>query len=117
MSVLDELLDLHRSMLLFIRNESKTIEREAIIEQINDFHQKRKPLLDQLTPPQTEEELTKANELDQFNNMITRFIEQNFNEVKKDIQVGKQKKKHNHHYSDPYGKQRGTDGAFYDKRK
>jgi len=117
MSVLDELLDLHRSMLLFIRNDSKTIEREAIVERINDFHQKRQPLLDKLTPPETEGERTKANELVQFNNMITRFIEENFNEIKKDIQLGKQKKKNNHHYSDPYGKQRGTDGAFYDQRK
>ena len=117
MTALEELLSLHRSMLLFIRNEASGMEREEVIERINDFHEKRKPLLDQLQPPVSEEESIKANELIQFNEIITRYIQQSLNDVKKDIQVGNQKKKHTHHYSDPYGNQRGTDGAFYDKRK
>ena len=117
MSAINELLNLHRSMLLFIRNEAKTLEREAIVKRINEFHEKRQPLLEQVTPPTNDKDRALANELIQFNDIITRFIQQSFSEVKKDIQVGNQKKKHNQSYSDPYGKQRGTDGAFYDKRK
>ncbi|MEW9502249.1 hypothetical protein [Jeotgalibacillus marinus] len=117
MSRFDKLLALHRSMLLFIRNEAKKVEREVIIERINDFHKERKPLIDQVSPPKTDEERTVVNQIIQFNDIITRFIKQSFDEVKKDIQINNKKKKHNQSYSDPYGQQRGIGGAFYDKKK
>ncbi|TFD95805.1 hypothetical protein [Jeotgalibacillus sp. R-1-5s-1] len=117
MAVLHELSKLHRSMLLFIRNDAEKAEREIVIERINQFHAERAVLLDQVTPPETDEDRERVNEILQFNELITRFIEQSGAEVKKDIQLHRQKKKQNRQYVDPYSQQRGMDGAFYDTKK
>ncbi|KIL49947.1 hypothetical protein [Jeotgalibacillus soli] len=108
---------MHQQFLYYANDEAQSAKREDVIARIDRFHQARELLLKKLNPPKTDEEHTIVKRIFQLNETITHFIQQSFNDVKKDIQLQNKKKKHTNQYSDPYARHRGTDGAFYDKRK
>ncbi|WP_106496672.1 flagellar protein FliT [Lentibacillus sp. Marseille-P4043] len=91
--------------------------REAIIVDVNRLIEKRGDLLQELTPPFTDEENQIGEKLVTMNNTIQENMTSLFADLKQEMKQVKKQKRSNKTYTNPYKNVQTIDGMFMDKKE
>ena|SRR5690625_5212385 len=97
--------------------ENNELERETVIEQIEELIQKRGEQIKQITAPYSDEEMKMGQKIVQYDEQIKVKMDRLYEEVKDDMKKVKQKKFLNRSYINPYGKIKTTDGMYLDSKQ
>lgn len=104
---LEELLD----------QEITSKNRESIISDVNLLVGTRGDLLQEVTPPFTEEEKWIGEQLVIMNNTIQQKMTAIFTDLKQEMKQVKKQKRSNKTYTNPYKNIKTIDGMFMDSKK
>lgn len=90
--------------------------RDKIMEQVNDLLVKRGELLNQITPPFTEEEKQLGRKVVSLNETIQEKMNMLFDALKVEMKQMKKQKKSNRSYINPHENVKTADGMFMDSK-
>src|SRR5699024_3133662 len=91
--------------------------REDVIGQINELVEKRGELMNQVTPPFTDEEKRIGQEVVALNKQIQAKMNDIFTELKQEMKQINKQKKSTQTYENPYEAMQTVDGMFLDQKK
>ncbi|WP_411953887.1 flagellar protein FliT [Alkalibacillus sp. S2W] len=92
------------------------IDREELINEFNQFVEKRGQLINQLDGEYSDEERELAQELLRLDEALRQKADQYMNSFQQDIGKFKKQQAGNKKYINPYQNLRGNDGGFIDTR-
>lgn len=117
MSIIAELLHVTKELYGLLEKPVAKEAREETIAAIEQLLLRRDELLEQLSPPYSEEEQQLGKEIVVFNQTITKKLQQLKQQIQQDLKALKQKKMANQNYTNPYQEAFLMDGMFYDKKR
>lgn len=100
-----------------LQEEITVKNRAEIIEKIDLHLEEREQIINKIVPPYTEEEKAKGKEIIKKNKVIDKRINEIFQQLKKEMQQTKQRKRSNESYENPYKSVQVMDGMFLDQKK
>ncbi|WP_068673068.1 flagellar protein FliT [Oceanobacillus sp. Castelsardo] len=117
MNRLQSVFDITVKMKNILDENISSNDREARIEQLNNLLLQREPLLEQLTPPFSEEEDQLGKKLVRLNQEVQYLMDQLFSTLKIEMKQMNRQKKSNKNYTNPYHNVQVMDGMYLDKKK
>lgn len=103
-------------MIQYLENSTEE-DREKRIEEINKMLEKRQEFLDKIEKPLSSGEEDLAKKAMQLNKKLDALLQQEKQNIQKDMEQLKVTKKSNRQYINPYASLQNTGGSFFDKRK
>lgn len=114
---LERLYDTTMNMLSILNKlESNELERESVIEKVDQLIQQREEQIQAIKPPYSEEEIEIGQKIVRLNEEIKVKMDRIYDDVKGDMKRVKQKKELNRSYINPYGQIKTTDGMYLDSK-
>ncbi|ANB61915.1 flagellar assembly protein FliT [Anoxybacteroides amylolyticum] len=117
MSVVAELWNVTKELYALLEKPVVKEAREETIAAIEQLLKRRGELIEQLSPPYSEEEQQLGREMVALNQTIAQKLTQLKQQIQQDLKALKQKKKANQNYTNPYQEAFSMDGMFYDKKR
>ncbi|MDQ0352892.1 flagellar protein FliT [Alkalibacillus filiformis] len=96
--------------------QAEQVEREQLINEFDEFVQKRGQVIEQLSGEYTEEEKRIGEETLKIDRELQQLADQYMKNFQKDFASFKKKQVTNKKYINPYQNLQGNDGSFIDKR-
>ncbi|MFN7252531.1 MAG: hypothetical protein ACK4M9_17380 [Anaerobacillus sp.] len=109
-------IDLVNGRLIRLLKNDTAVEDDSFTEQIEQFLDLREQLFAAVKKAETAEEKQLGERIIQDNELINKLLNEQTQQLKKEINQFNQKKKHNQHYDNPY-QNTYVDGTFIDKKK
>jgi len=117
MNKVQKVYEITESIHQLLFNQDQKLEREQLIEQVNELIDQRQKEVDQLAPPYTEEETKLGQKTIQFDEAINEELSVLFKNIQADMKEVQQRKAQNKSYINPYGKLKTTDGMYLDSKQ
>lgn len=115
MSIVEEVYNISREFYEEIILPTPKNERDSLILKINEFFEKRAPLLKKLVGPYSADEKQMGEQLIEYDRRILEKMASIKQEIHQDILITKNKKKNAAKYINPY-ENLINDGIYYDKK-
>jgi flagellar protein FliT len=115
-SVVVELFSVTKELHELLHQPVSKVQRDEIIETIQELLDKRDLLIEKLQPPYNEEEQELGMQIVSLNEAIAEKLQQLKQQIQQDLKMIKQKKTANQNYMNPY-QPLSLDGMFYDKKR
>jgi flagellar protein FliT len=117
MSRLDVLYDITKKIKKILDQSITTKNREAIIEEVTVLIAERGQVMENLTPPFSEQEKLQGKQIVVLNKQIEKEMESLFDILKQDIRQVNKQKESSRSYINPYGNIKSTDGMYLDSKQ
>lgn len=117
MDRLTKVLDVTKQLEQLLSVQVSGKNRESIITELNELVAKRGQLLQQVTPPFTDQEKMIGKEVVALNKKIQKKMNEIFHELKQEMKRINQQKKSTNTYENPYKSMPTLDGMFLDQKK
>lgn len=117
MNKVQKVYDITESIYQLLFNQEQQLEREQLIEQVNELIDQRQTEVEHLAPPYTEEEMKLGQKTIQFDKVINEKLTVLFKDIQDDIKEVQQRKSQTKSYINPYGKLKTTDGMYLDSKQ
>lgn len=115
MSAVQEFYEVTIEMITWLK-ENGEVDREARIQKVEKFLEKREAYIENIKPPFSLDEHKVGMKLTELNNELNELLQAEKSAIQKDIKDFHKKKESTNKYNNPY-QSLTTDGIFYDKRK
>jgi flagellar protein FliT len=103
-------------LITLLKNGTVDVEDDGFIEQLEQLLGLREQLFAAVKKAETAEEIQLGERIIQDNEQINQLLNEQTQQLKKEINQFNQKKKHNQQYDNPY-QNTYVDGTFIDKKK
>ncbi|HLR65149.1 MAG TPA: hypothetical protein VK075_06960 [Pseudogracilibacillus sp.] len=117
MNKVQKVYDITESIHQLLFNQDQALERQQLIEQVNELIDQRQKEVEQLAPPYTEEEMKLGQKTIQFDKVINEKLTVLFKNIQDDMKEVQQRKVQTKSYINPYGKLKTTDGMYLDSKQ
>lgn len=117
MNQLQKIYDVTKQLEEVLHEKVNAKDRDTVIEQVNHLVEQRGELLNEITPPYTEEEKKLGKELVTLNEQIQVKMNTLFDDLKLEMKQVKKQKKSNRTYVNPYENVKSLDGIYLDSKK
>lgn len=117
MNKVQKVYDITASIYQLLYEQDKEMEREQLIEKVNELIDQRQKEVDQLAPPYSDAEMKLGQKTIQFDEAINKKMSALFKNIQQDIKEVQQRKVQNKSYINPYGKLKTTDGMYLDSKQ
>lgn len=117
MNKVQKVYEITESIHQLLFNQDKELEREQLIEQVNELIDQRQKEVDQLAPPYTEDEMKLGQKTIQIDKVINEKLTVLFKNIQEDMKEVQQRKVQTKSYINPYGKLKTTDGMYLDSKQ
>jgi len=117
MGKLDTIYDVTNKIENILNQSITTKNRESVISEVTTLIEERGRMMEELTPPFSEQDKSLGKKVVQLNVQIEKKMELLFESLKHDIRKMNKKKESNRSYINPYGNIKSTDGMYLDSKQ
>ena len=117
MGKLDTIYDVTNKIEKVLNQSITTKNRESIISEATTLIEERGRMMEELTPPFSEQEKAFGKKIVEINVQIEKKMEILFASLKQDIRKINKQKESNRSYINPYGNIKSTDGMYLDSKQ
>lgn len=117
MAKLDTIYDVTNKIEHILNQSITTQNRESIISEVTTLIEERGRMMEELTPPFSEQEKLLGKKVVALNVQIEKKMELMFESLKQDIRKMNKQKESNRSYINPYGDIKSTDGMYLDSKQ
>ena len=114
---LDTIYDVTNKIEHILNQSITTQNRESIISEVTTLIEERGRMMEELTPPFSEQEKLLGKKVVALNVQIEKKMELMFESLKQDIRKMNKQKESNRSYINPYGDIKSTDGMYLDSKQ
>ena len=117
MGKLDTIYDVTNKIENILNQSITTKNRESVISEVTTLIEERGRMMEELTPPFSEQDKSLGKKVVQLNVQIEKKMELLFESLKHDIRKMNKQKESNRSYINPYGNIKSTDGMYLDSKQ
>lgn len=117
MGKLDTIYDVTNKIEHILNQSITTKNRDSIITEVTALIEERGRMMEELTPPFSEQEKSLGRQVVELNVQIEKKMETLFESLKQDIRKMNKQKESNRSYINPYGNIKSTDGMYLDSKQ